>query len=139
MNVTPRAIEAGHAPVVVVDASALAALLFGEPDAPSVSAALEGRALAAPTLLRYELVSVYLKKVRRYAARRPAITDMLRAYPQLAIDEVQPAADDIARLAEDTDTTAYDAAYLWLAQLLGAPIVTLDRHLAEAARSLGLP
>lgn len=139
MNVTPRAIEAEHAPVVVVDASALAALLFGEPDAPTVSAALEGHALAAPTLLRYELASVYLKKVRRYAARRSALRNMLRAYPELAIDEIQPPANDIARLAEDTDSTAYDAAYLWLAQLLGAPIVTLDRRLSEAARSLGLP
>lgn len=139
MNVTPHAIEAERASVVVVDASALAALLFGEPDAPSISAALEGYALAAPTLLRYELASVYLKKVRRYAARRSALTDMLRAYPLLAIDEVQPAANDIARLAEDTKSTAYDAAYLWLAQRLGAPIVTLDRRLAETARSLGLP
>lgn len=138
MIVTRRASETTRGSVVVVDASALAALLFGEPEAPSVSAALEGHALAAPTLLRYELASVYLKKVRRYSARRSALTNMLRAYPLLAIDEVQPAADDIVRLAADTDSTAYDAAYLWLAQLLGAPIVTLDRHLAEAARSLGL-
>lgn len=138
MNVTPRAGEAQRTSVVIVDASALAALLFGEPDAPSVSAALEGHALAAPTLLRYELASVYLKKVRRYAALRSALTAMLRTYPLLAIDEVQPAADDIARLAEDTESTAYDAAYLWLARRLGAPIVTLDRRLAETARSLGL-
>ncbi|MFW6089858.1 MAG: type II toxin-antitoxin system VapC family toxin [Gemmatimonadota bacterium] len=139
MIVTRRASETTRGSVVVVDASALAALLFGEPDARDVATALEGHDLSAPSLLRYELASVYLKKVRRYAARRSALTSMLRAYPLLAIDEVQPAADDIARLAEDTDSTAYDAAYLWLAQLLGAPIVTLDRRLAEAARSLGLP
>lgn len=125
--------------MVVVDASALAALLFGEPEAPAISAAFDGRALTAPTVLRYELASVYLKKLKRYAARRAALTDMLRVYPMLAIDEVQPPVDEIARLAERTDLTAYDAAYLWLARLLEAPIITLDRRLAEAAGSPGLP
>jgi predicted nucleic acid-binding protein len=137
--VTPDGADAARASVVVVDASALAALLFGEPDAPAVSAALDGHALAAPTVLRYEIASVYLRKLKRYASRRLALTEMLRAYPLLAIDEVQPSADEIARFAEQTDLTAYDAAYLWLARLLGAPIVTLDRRLAEAAQSLGLP
>jgi predicted nucleic acid-binding protein len=63
---------------------------------------------------------------------------MLQAYPLLAIDEVQPAADELARLAEQVNLTAYDAAYLWLGRFLSAPIVTLDRRLAEAAHSLGL-
>lgn len=140
MNVTLGGADASASrSVVVVDASALAALLFGEPDASAIAAALDGRSLAAPTVLRYELASVYLKKLKRYATRRSALTEMLRAYPLLAIDEVQPAIDEIARLAEQTDLTAYDAAYLWLARLLGAPIVTLDRRLNETARSLGLP
>ncbi len=126
-------------PVVVVDASALAALLFGEPDAKAVAAQLADRQLTAPTLLRYELASVYLKKVRRYDSERSALTEMLRAYPQLGIEEVQPDADGTALLAEQTRLTAYDAAYLWIGRLLGAPIVTLDESLSKAARELGLP
>jgi predicted nucleic acid-binding protein len=138
MIVTPCTADVVRTSVVVVDASALAALLFGEPDAPVVSAALDRHALAAPTILRYELASVYLKKLKRYAERRSALTEMLQAYPLLAIDEVQPAADELARLAEQVNLTAYDAAYLWLGRFLSAPIVTLDRRLAEAAHSLGL-
>ena len=127
------------ASVVVVDASALAALLFGEPDAEVVAARLANRQLTAPTLLRYELASVYLKKVRRYEAERVALNEMLRVYPRLGIDEVQPDPDGLAQLAEQTGLTAYDAAYLWTGRLLGAPIVTLDVRLATAAHELGLP
>lgn len=127
------------APVVVVDASALAALLFGEPDAEAVAARLADRQLTAPTLLRYELASAYLKKIRRYDFERSALTEMLRAYPRLSIDEVQPDTDGIVQLAEQTGLTAYDAAYLWIGRLLDAPIVTLDVRLAAAARHLGLP
>ena len=126
-------------PVVVVDASALAALLFGEPDAEAVAAQLADRQLTAPTLLRYELASVYLKKIRRYDSERSALTEMLRAYPRLSIDEVQPDPDGMAHLAEQTGLTAYDAAYLWIGRLLAAPIVTLDAGLARAACELGLP
>ncbi|MBV8446586.1 MAG: type II toxin-antitoxin system VapC family toxin [Hyphomicrobiales bacterium] len=36
-------------------------------------------------------------------------------------------------LAETAGLTAYDASYLWLARVLGAELVTLDRKLAAAS------
>jgi len=41
--------------VKVVDASALAALLFGEPEAETVASALDGVRLVAPSLLAFRL------------------------------------------------------------------------------------
>ena len=38
-------------------------------------------------------------------------------------------------LSERLGLTTYDASYLWLAQHLGAELVTLDRQLARAAAS----
>ncbi len=40
---------------------------------------------------------------------------------------------EVVSLALATGLTAYDASYLWLARLLGAELVTLDRRLAAAA------
>jgi uncharacterized protein with PIN domain len=45
-------------PVKVVDASALAALLFGEPEGEAVAAQLDGARLVAPCLLGFELANV---------------------------------------------------------------------------------
>jgi len=59
--------------VKVVDASALAALLFGEPEAEAVADRLEGSSLFAPTLLGYEIASVCLKKLRRDPIRRDVL------------------------------------------------------------------
>lgn len=42
---------------VVVDASAIAAVLFGEPEAPKVAERLGDSALLAPTLFSYEIAS----------------------------------------------------------------------------------
>jgi predicted nucleic acid-binding protein len=44
----------------------------------------------------------------------------------------------MAELVEESGLTAYDAAYLWLALHLGAPLLTLDRRLTGAAEDLGL-
>lgn len=41
-------------------------------------------------------------------------------------------ARDIAELALQTDLSAYDASYLWLAISRDAELVTLDRKLADA-------
>jgi predicted nucleic acid-binding protein len=124
---------------VVVDASVIAALLFGEPDGDVVAARLGGSRLAAPSLLRYELASICAKKIRRYPRQREGLQDALQLLPRLAIDEVQVPTEEMARLAGDVGISAYDAAYLWLAQYLGTPLITLDRRLLTAANDLGIP
>ena len=54
--------------VKVVDASALGALVFGEPDAPAVAAQLKGSLMVAPHLLWFEIASIALKKTAMHAA-----------------------------------------------------------------------
>ena len=120
--------------VVVADASALAALIFGEPGYIEVDRQLHGAAIFAPPLLIAELSNVALKKARRY----PAETGRIMAALQSALAEnrinwsdVDPV--DAALVALETGASAYDASYLWLAGHLGADLVTLDRRLIAAS------
>jgi len=46
--------------VLVVDASALGALIFGEPEAERISDMLSGAPVVAPALLPFELASICL-------------------------------------------------------------------------------
>jgi predicted nucleic acid-binding protein len=46
---------------------------------------------------------------------------------------------EIHRLAEQYRLTAYDAAYLQLAQRTGLPLATLDSDLRKAATAAGAP
>ena len=120
-------------PVRVVDASALAAVLFAEPDGNAVADRLEGATLVAPSLARYELASVYVNKAERHPEQSSALGDALRLFPRLAVEEVQVPPPEAGELARETGLTAYDAAYLWLARHLEAPLVTLDRHIGALA------
>ncbi len=122
-------------PVKVVDASALAALLFGEPEADAVAEQLGDARLVAPALLGFELANICLVKSRRHPDQRLALTAAFRLRDRLAVDEVGVDHDGALALAAATGLTAYDASYLWLARRLGADLVTLDRQLAKADAS----
>jgi len=119
--------------VKVVDTSALAALLFGEPEAEEVAGALDGARLVAPGLLGFELANVYVTKCRRYPHQREALLAAFQLRDRFGTQEI--AVDHAATLeiALTTGLTAYDASYLWLARQLGAELVTLDKELQRAA------
>ncbi|MGH7070355.1 MAG: type II toxin-antitoxin system VapC family toxin [Acetobacteraceae bacterium] len=119
--------------VKVVDASAVAALLFGEPEADAGAERLEGARLLAPSLLAFELANVCLIKIRRHPAQRGALLAAFRLRTRLPVEEVAVAHDLALDLAAATGLTAYDASYLWVARRLGVELVTLDGALATAA------
>jgi predicted nucleic acid-binding protein len=61
--------------VKVIGASALAALLFGEPEAEAVAHLLGGARLVAPNLIGFELANVCLIKAKRHPEQGAALTD----------------------------------------------------------------
>lgn len=115
----------------VVDASAIAAVLFDEPEAAPVLASTLGR-LIAPTLLRYEIASVCTTKLVRYPARAEELKARYRLLDQAAIRYVEPDWNELPGLARRWAISAYDAAYLQLALSRSAALVTLDARLAAA-------
>ena len=122
---------------VVVDASALGAIMFNEPEAEELTAHLQGQTLIAPALLNFELANLALKKARRQPQLAAQITEALSATLRLAITRVAVPGIELFQLAAATGLTAYDASYLWLALSRDIELVTLDRALARAAVNRG--
>ena len=118
--------------VKVVDASALAALLFDEPEATAVADRLEDGNLVAPALLSFEIASVCLKKLRNNPQQREALLAAFALYARMPIEILEVDHADTLQVAEALGLSSYDAAYLWLAQKLAAELVTLDRRLQTA-------
>lgn len=122
-------------PPLVVDASVIAAALFGEAGHAEALALLRGRSLHAPHLLDYEIASVGSKKLRREAVSSEVVTAALHTYGRLQIERHAVDAQSVASIAERHGLTAYDAAYLSVAEQLEAPLATLDEQLGNAART----
>jgi predicted nucleic acid-binding protein len=122
--------------VVVVDASAWAAVIFAEPEAADVVDALGDKFLSAPAILHFELTNIARTKTRQKPSDAAAIRDSLadglsRAVAIEAVDFVA-----VLALALETGLSAYDASYLWLSRYLDAPLITLDRKLAAHAKDV---
>jgi predicted nucleic acid-binding protein len=115
----------------VVDASALAAVLFDEPEAAPVMACV-GKALLAPSLLGYELASICATKLQTHPAEARLTLARYRLFAGLGIIYSEPDWRSLPVIARQWHLSAYDAAYLQLALARRAPLVTLDARLAAA-------
>ena len=118
--------------MIVVDASALIEVLIRSQAASSLEHRLFSESLNAPHLIDVEITHVVRRLVAinqideaRARSALAALVDIpLRRYPQTRL---VPRIWDLRR-----NLTPYDAAYVSLAEALGAPLVTRDARLAGA-------
>lgn len=117
--------------VTVADASAIAAVIFDEPEAEPIAASVAGE-LIAPTLLPYELASICTTKLTRTPGDSDSILRRYSLLRNLDIRFAEPDWESLPDLALKWKLSAYDAAYLQLAIVRNARLVTLDARLARA-------
>lgn len=119
--------------MLVVDASVVAPLIADDgPDGDLFRAAVRGQTLAAPDLLRVEVLSV----VRRHLASG----DLTASQAGNAVDDLlalpitlYPTTPLLRRCWElRSNVTAYDACYVALAEALDVVLLTADARLANA-------
>jgi predicted nucleic acid-binding protein len=115
----------------VVDASALAAMVYGEPAGAQVANSLEGTTLVAPTLLPYEMANICEIKCRRDPMRSAGYQAGFAWFDRFGVLLAAPDYFDCLQLARQFRLTAYDAAYLWIALDRKYELVTLDTRLRE--------
>ena len=121
--------------MIVADASALLELLLGGPRARELGDLLlaQGSPLAAPQLIDLEVAQVMRRLASRGRldpARAERAFEDLAAMPLARYDHA-PLLPRVWSLRENL--TAYDAAYLALAEALDAPLVTCDAALRTAS------
>ena len=119
-------------PALVVDCSCLAGFVFEEEWKEQARQTMDGRTLHAPHLLHSEIANVAVKKLRRGESHA---SEGLSQAAQMEIELHPIDAPAVAALAMQYQLSAYDAAYLWLAAQLKAPLATFDDKLAAAART----
>ena len=120
----------------VVDASAIAAIIFDELTKDVATARLGNAKLYAPTLLTFEIANVALKKIRNRPVEREVLIAAHDKLSAAGISYVDVDLSEAIMLAQRASLTLYDACYLWLAEHLGAELVTLDIRLEKAAARL---
>lgn len=119
---------------LVVDCSVLVAVLFEEETYERAVELISGKTLFAPSLLSHEIVNVALKK-RRLGLAADDIAQVFSDYANYEIELRQTESLAQYELAQRYSLNGYDAAYLWLAAELKAPLATFDEKLGRAAQA----
>lgn len=128
----------------VVDASVAAAWLLPDEQSAEADAVLEMLALdgaRAPSLLWYEIRNILVMATRRGRLANGEAAAAIARLRRLPIETVDMTlSDDVRaiRTAIEHQLTAYDAAYLVLAQSTNVPLATADKALAHAADRAGV-
>jgi predicted nucleic acid-binding protein len=130
---------------LVLDSSIALSWLLTEEAAESsqyILAQVTERGAWVPSLWRLEIsnsLEMGIRRGRLDEQRRDSMFANLRALPiQVDSETEQHAWGATARLARQYHLTAYDAAYMELAQRRGLPLATLDTALLQAARVAGV-
>lgn len=125
---------------MIVDASVVLSAFFPDESQAQAQALLRehvaGRLrLKAPALLPYELSNAIWQAERRGRITRPQADEIIQALVGLEIEIVSQEWGEMLPLARRFERSAYDAAYLALAEKTGEPLITGDERLFNAVHS----
>jgi len=123
---------------LVVDTSALLAVLLGEPERPALIARTEGAVLLAPGSVPWEVGNALIAGFRRKRLNAGQVGDAWAFFERIPLRLLPIAVAKALELAEQIGLYAYDAYILEAVRTRRVPLLTTDKRLRAAAAGLGL-
>ena len=123
---------------LVIDTSAVVAVLLNEPIRAALISATEGCALVGAPTLPWEVGNALVTAVRRKRLAAAQVSQAWSSYQSVPVRLSQIDPGRAIDLALVVSLDAYDGYVLETARAERVPLLTLDLALARAARRLGL-
>jgi predicted nucleic acid-binding protein len=123
---------------IVIDTSAILAVLLDEPEKEAVVEATKGTVVCAPASLRWEVGNAATAGVKRRRLTPERARQLVTEFEQVTIREL---AIDLRRAVDlglELGIYAYDAYILEAARSSGFPLLALDGPIRRNAKRLGL-
>ena len=120
--------------MIIIESSAMVDALVGDQPDADLLALLATETLHAPALLDFEVASALRGHVRGGKLDPARLAGAVEDFASLRVERHQMTGLLRHVLRLRNNFTVYDAAYVVLAQALGAPLVTADAKLREAQR-----
>jgi predicted nucleic acid-binding protein len=119
---------------IVIDTSAIIAVIAGEPERDSLIQRTQGADLITPPSVHWEIGNALSAMFKRQRISLGQALEALSIYQQIPLRFVNVELDESLRIARELDIYAYDAYLIQAALKYRSPLLTLDHYLIECAK-----
>lgn len=121
---------------IIIDTSALIAVIAGEPERDRILLITEGKTLTGPGSIPWEIGNAFSAMFKQKRLPLDEARKGIQIFESIPIRYIQVDFLRAITIAEQTNMYAYDAYFLDCALRLKSPLLTLDRKLKTAAQEL---
>ena len=123
---------------IVIDTSAIIAVLVAEPEREAIVSATKGHALVGPGSIPWEVGNAFTAMIKQCRIEIAGAQRGLEIFRSIPIRYAEVDLVNVVSIAAAFNIYAYDAYFLECATRCGAPLLTLDRSLRRVADGIGL-
>jgi len=123
---------------IVVDTSALIAVIVAEPERDRIVELTASHDLIGPGSIPWEVGNAFSAMLKQSRLALDEVQRGLEIFRSIPLRYVQADLSNSLAIANKTKMYAYDAYFLDCASRHGAPLLSLDRSLNRAAQKLGV-
>lgn len=123
---------------IVIDASCILAFLLSQDDTNLVAKTTENKILIAPSCLPFEIGNALSKLIKRDLLSTTEAILVLHEFYKIPIRLLEPDIANSVVIATESNSYAYDAYYLNIANQLSEPLFTLDEKMKSTALERGI-
>jgi predicted nucleic acid-binding protein len=123
---------------IVIDTSALLAVIVGEPERDGIVALTSGHTLVGPGAIPWEVANAFSAMFKHGRLTLAEAHEGLRLFHEVPLRLLKVDMANALSLAHQAGLHAYDAYFLDCAARHAAPLLTLDLGLKRAAKDIGI-
>ena len=123
---------------IVVDASAIIAVIGNEPEKARLIRLTAGADLIAPSSTHWEIGNAFSAMLRRGRITLHQALQAMELYYRIPVRFAEVELDESLRIAAELNVYAYDAYLIRCALKYNASLLSLDRNLLRVARAKGV-
>lgn len=123
---------------MVIDTSAIIAVIANEPEKARLIDVTDGATLIAPTSVNSEIGNAFSAMLKRQRIELAQVFEALMIYRSIPIRWVDIELDESLRIASELKVYAYDAYLIRCAEKYHCALLTLDRTLRTQAVAYGI-
>lgn len=123
---------------IVIDTSALIAVILNENSKPAILEATVDSSLTAPSSIQWEIGNALTSLLKRKRLTIKQALTALKSYQKISIRFFNIDLESSIKLANELNIYAYDAYLITCAEATKAPLLTLDLTMRRLAQERGI-